>query len=248
MAESTTRVRREVPWRIPGEPHAPGNLLGLLARVSSHPLVQPSKLLNGQAALDYTWVPGRGRLVLVLGDNGSGKSVLRRLVHAECGHTFLSVSMEERGSARALVDYGMESVESTGTVSGRALRATLARSRSRAREHVVFLDEPDIGMSDGLAAGVAQEVTAWLAEPSTCYGVFVTSHNRAMLRALVEGAGRAPHVLWFGPTGFDLTAWLDARVEPRGLDAAREHARRTEARVRIVLNGMRRAERRRRDA
>ena len=212
--------------------------MGLLARVSEHPLVQPHRKLNNLPALDYTWVPGRGRVVLVLGENGSGKSVLRRLVHAECGHTFLSTSMEERGSARAVVDYGMESVESTGMVSGRAVRATLARSAKRTTPHVLFFDEPDIGMSDALAAGIGVELGRWVATPSACYGLFVTSHNRSLLRGLLATSG-APHVLWFGPAGFNLETWMTAEAVPRDLDEARAHARRTESRVRIVLRGTR---------
>lgn len=221
-------------------------LIPLLATVAGHPLVQPHKKLLGAAALNYTWIPGTGPLVLVLGDNGAGKSLLRRLVTTAAGRGVLGVSAEERGTVRGVTDYGMESIQSTGSISAGVLRKTIQRSRTRIGDHVVMLDEPDLGASDALAGGMGLEIRAWLHElrgidDPPCYGVFLTTHNRALVRAVV-GDDPDPHVLWFTPPDRmepwpGLATWRDRIDPPRPIEDVLRAAHRTESRVRIVLRG-----------
>lgn len=210
-------------------------LLDLLWLVTEHPLV-------ASKALDYAFVAGEltERLVLVLGENGAGKSLLRRVVSQTVGRDVVALSMEDRGYPSAAVDYAGEGQDSTGSLSARALRNTLARSGRRHREHIVVLDEPDLGASDNLAAGIGLALADWLASPQSepAFGVFVTTHNRAMVTELIRG--RSPHLLWFGPDAPGTVAeWLARPIVPRTLDEALASSRATETRVRRVLRQMR---------
>lgn len=214
-------------------------LWSLMHAVSLHPLVR-AKSVRRSSALPYTWIPRASRFALVLGDNASGKSVLRRLVRdaaAERKLTVLSASMEARGHVSALHEYGLEGSESTGMISARRVRTLLQQSSRTPRAHVLLLDEPDLGMSDGLAAGVGMLLAEHYADGKVpkCVGVLVTTHNRAMVREVLRHVD--PNVVWFGPQAdtFDVHEWL-ARVDPpRSIDDVIRSAVVTSTRVGAIL-------------
>lgn len=214
-------------------------LWSLMHAVSLNPLVR-AKSVRRSSALPYTWIPRASRFALVLGDNASGKSVLRRLVRdvaVERKLTVLSASMEARGYISAVHEYGLEGSESTGMISARRVRKLLQQSSRAAGPHVLLLDEPDLGMSDGLAAGVGMLLAEHYADGKVprCVGVLVTTHNRAMVREVLRHVD--PNVVWFGPNPetFDVHEWL-ARVEPpRSIDDVIQGATRTSNRVGAIL-------------
>lgn len=214
-------------------------LWSLMHAVSLNPLVR-SKSIRRSSALPYSWIPRASRFVLVLGDNASGKSVLRRLVRdvaAARKLTVLSASMEARGYISAVHEYGLEGSESTGMISARRVRTLLQQSKRAPGPHVLLLDEPDLGMSDGLAAGVGMLLAETYANGQIprCAGILVTTHNRAMVREILRHVD--PNVVWFGPNAetFDVHEWL-ARVEPpRTIDDVIRAASATSNRVGAIL-------------
>lgn len=181
---------------------------------------------EGTVAIPYVWDPGEVPLCLVLGPNGGGKSFFRRLITlvaredwkgVECIH----LSMEARagslmyGPARSLV-YGDEGRSSTGELSGNVVLTGIRTCQKRSRSHLIYWDEPDVGMGEDEAAGTGQvlrEFMSNLPEHTRC--VFITSHSRALVREL---ASLRPHFLYLGEDPHkapqNLAEWLSKPIHP----------------------------------
>lgn len=170
---------------------------------------------------------GRNPLTVVVGPNASGKSIFRRLAGEECrkaGVEFISLSMEKRsggGVVNAFI-YGDESWESTGLLSARTVTTGISTCQSREKDHVIFWDEPDTGMSDEMAAAAGKAILNFvLKKPKRTRAIFVVSHNRYLLRKL---AAAKPHFVCLGDplACSSLEEWVSRPVEPADLGQALE--------------------------
>lgn len=200
---------------------------------------------GGRPPIRARWVPGKrpaAPLVVVVGDNASGKSFFRRVVGAICheaGVEFMPVSMEGRaegGFARAFV-YGAESWESTGAISVRTVHTGVSSSRGRKDHHVIFWDEPDVGLSDAWAAGVGVALAEYARKPpKLAKAAFVVTHSKALVSQLVD---LAPHAVIFGERAPEtLGAWLEAPVVPRDVAELGAESRRRFLRVQRLVDAL----------
>ncbi len=157
---------------------------------------QPSKKLDGQVAIPFYWAKGSIPLYFILGANGAGKSMFRRMLSLymkrETGlKEVIHVSMEQRtgGGVRAAMMFGDETWESTGTISAHAVKTGISTSTKREHDHALLWDEPDLGMSDEAAAGAALMIAEFVRNlPSHNKGVFITTHSRVLVSMLAENA------------------------------------------------------------
>lgn len=198
--------------------------------------VQASPYFNGP--LTFSYEPGSGPLVVVTGRNASGKSVLRKFltgVYGDKGVLFMDTSMQDRCSASGLkraMMYGSEEDESTGYLSVRSVLKALQTSQGNERDHVLFLDEPDLGLSEEAAAGIGRRLADYSNSPGPkCLGVYVVTHSRPLVRQLVWGT--APHHFRLGDDSL-LRDWLDRDVVPADLDALLKEGKETWARMRAA--------------
>lgn len=199
-----------------------------------------------EPAIPYLWVPGTSKLVVVVGENASGKSFLRRIVsglsqraEVEC----LRISMEGRADnglsmhpiARAMV-YGDETYNSTGQLSAHTVTAGINTCRSREKPHFIYWDEPDFGLSDGWAAGLGEKIREFAATmPEHTMGAFVVTHRRAMVRQMMPAN---PHYVYLGsmtpPT--TLQEWLDTPSPIRDIATLDEIAHARFKRIQKILD------------
>lgn len=198
-------------------------------------LVCTSRFVAPKGPLHVRYAPGRSKLVLVLGDNATGKSFVRRLVQGHCHlrqTECIALSQQGRcadplmsgGGVRAMI-YGTEEWQSTGENSAGTVLMAIKTSRARdAARHTVFWDEPDTGLSDEYALGAADEIATYVGYDSApgLVAAFVVSHRREFIRrlAIIE-----PHVLFVGedpPASLD--AWLSRPVVARSLDELRDRS------------------------
>lgn len=214
----TTKTKPSKKYRTDSVEH-------FLADVLDTRFFDPSESEDGIAPLTASLQHGKGKLVVVTGENASGKSLLRRLVCAvlhkadvECIHT----SQEKRsngGIERAFI-YGTEIEESTGYISTHAITGAIRTSKARENRHALYLDEPDIGLSDGYAASAGILIRDFMREPpDKLMATFVVSHNKALIRQLAE---IEPWHLRMGDEQSDLNAWLDAPITPLNIEELRE--------------------------
>ena len=126
--------------------------------------------------LPVRWVPSKSaRLVLLLGDNATGKSLFRKAVGSWCGaqkpnrYELIGLSMAGRtdtysGVVRGMI-YGGESDQSTGFNTARTVTMGIKTALDRTEPHVLFWDEPDTGLSDNYAAGVGKMIADFAEKP-----------------------------------------------------------------------------------
>lgn len=188
-------------------------------------------------AIPYHFVETAGKLAVIVGENAAGKSFVRRLVSEMCRSIHVEaipLSMEHRaggsfmyGPARALV-YGDEHTFATGANSASLVKTGITTCLGRDSSHVIFWDEPDIGLSDNAAAGAGAAIREFVPEATShTRAIFVATHSRYLVRELLP---LNPHYLHLGlgdkapPT---LQDWVDRPVVPMDLDRLQKegHAR-----------------------
>jgi hypothetical protein len=175
------------------------------------------------APIRVTWLRGKSRkLAVVIGENATGKSLLRRLVGIVCrdaGVEFMPVSMEGRKNLyMGSFVYGDEETRATGQNSAQTVLTGIKTCRGRDSRHCIFWDEPDLGMSSGYAAGAGQAIAELAKDaPDNTVGIFVVSHSKPLVRQLMAAS---PQVLYCGEENIpaSLEAWLDREERPRSLE------------------------------
>ena len=182
---------------------------------------------GGEVAIPVHRVDG-SKLVVVVGDNAGGKSFFRRVISAVCAQSkakteCIGISMEGRAKVShapwlAMV-YGDEGWESTGTISSTTVTTGIKTCLSRKSRHVVFWDEPDLGLSDSWAAGVGKALRKFSEKASEhTIAAFVVTHSRALVSELLESE---PTYLHVGKEPSEapqrLGDWVHRPIEPRDI-------------------------------
>lgn len=193
----------------------------------------PSDLIDGEIAIPAIYVPGKSKLVLVLGENAGGKSFFRRLVHLACHpgrndgydkikngpfsvQEVIHISMQGRtsGGVTGSFIYGTEQWQSTGENSTNTVRMGIKTARERSHTTVLYWDEPDIGMSAGSAAGAGVSIREFIqAQSPLVQAVFVTSHSPALIQQFRD---LDPHYLYLGNAEGPATLdeWFVSQMNP----------------------------------
>jgi len=193
-------------------------------------------------ALAMRHVPGASRLCLVLGPNASGKSLLRRLVGSTCRaknieHMGISMELRADNLGPRMFVFGSETDQSTGENSTRSVLGGIRTCRGRTEPHVVFWDEPDIGLSDGYARGMGRTLAAFARDiPEHTVAAFVVTHRKALVRELLPVN---PHVVFMGDEGAaSLDEWLARDEEPQDIEGLKDRSLATWQRVQAVRRAL----------
>lgn len=226
--------------------------------MSTYKFSSPATLLNrvldlayfhadedGDLAIPFHRVDGKGRLVVIVGDNASGKSFFRRLVQLMCKKAeveCIPISAEGRRniaySPWLTFVYGDEEHEATGVNSTNTVLTGIRTCQGRDAKHVIFWDEPDLGLSDSWAAGVGQKLCAFAKDPPKhTVAAFVVSHNRALVRELLPSS---PFYLHLGVSADEapqtLQEWVERPCKPRDPDLLPEMSHKRFKMIQHILN------------
>lgn len=184
------------------------------------------KVIDGKPpAIPYHRIAGKGRLVVLVGDNASGKSFVRRMVCTIARRNSVEaihISMESRsgpdytGGMRSFV-YGLEEMHSTGQNSVGTVLGGMRTCKGRTHDHIMFWDEPDVGLSDSWAAGMGVAIRDFAADlPDHTRGVFLVTHSKAMVSQLFEAR---PHFVYFGDDPpMSMSHWFERPIIPRNIE------------------------------
>lgn len=186
-----------------------------------------SAIFASQGSPFYATLSAEGspRLLVVTGENASGKSLfVRMLCHLSAKHHGLlpvSVSVRERtGSGmRQAFMFGDEQTQSTGATTVSAIRRALENNLDRPQGSLLVVDEPELGLSEGYAAALGAYIGQGLENlPDACRGVVVVTHSRPLVRALWNASPLEPtHVAVGQDAVVGIEAWLD-QTETRTVD------------------------------
>ncbi len=186
---------------------------------------------------------GDDRLLTVVGDNTSGKSVFRRALSQftrKQGVEVMHFSPEGKaqGGIVGSMIYGTEEDQSTGCNSAKTILKALGTARGRENEHIIIFDEPDIGLSDEYAAGAGIEIREFCKNsPDKTLLVVVISHRCCLMRELQR---INPSHLSFGAK-MDLHEWLNREIVPKNLHLLRQADKNMFSAISTARNSMRSA-------
>jgi hypothetical protein len=168
---------------------------------------------DNEQVFDYQWDCNRkSNLIVVVGENASGKSFLRRLMSAVAGKAKIEsipVSMEGRqmsGVVRSFI-YGDEQRDATGKNSALTVLTGIKTCQGRESDHIIIWDEPDLGLSESWSTSMGWTLRDFAQNlPEHTLAAVVITHNKALLRELVP---LKPHFVHLGDEEIaSLEQWL----------------------------------------
>lgn len=195
-------------------------------------------------AIPFHRVDGEGKVVVIVGDNASGKSFCRRIVQAVCQKAqveCIPISVEGRRKVSYMpwlsMVYGDEEYEATGVNSTHTVLSGITTSKGRETPHIIFWDEPDLGLSEGWAAGVGQKFCAFAQDPPEhLRAAFIVSHSRALIREMLPAK---PFYLHLGVSAEEapqtIQDWVERPVSPRDPEKLPEMSRQRFKKIQRIL-------------
>jgi predicted ATPase len=211
-----------------GDPDCPAHFhLPELARE----VLDNTRLFNAEdAPFHGRLYEGDGRLLVVVGENASGKSMLFRVISAHAKRDYkitgVTISIRERtgagahemGGMRRMMMFGDENEQSTGATSVSVIETGfLNAAKDEDGKRMLMLDEPEIGLSDGYARALGELIGLRTIEGRyKHHGVVVVTHNRSLVSGLLKGFEAWPAFVHLGQETTDLQGWL-AQVETRSV-------------------------------
>jgi predicted ATPase len=183
---------------------------------------------------------GDSKLIVVTGDNATGKSMLRRIYSTflKKNHKIETIHLSQQARATGGVErafvYGDETSESTGYITIGTFITGFRTSRGRENEHILLWDEPEIGLGEEAQLGAVNYIIDQLKDwPSKLRGVVVMTHSRIFVRALKDVEG----CRFVNLHGKFKTAdeWLDRKIVPADLEEVRTRGIETWRKVSAIL-------------
>jgi hypothetical protein len=214
-------------------------------RLVEEVLIGMSAFFGDDAPIPYIWKPSTDprAMVVVLGENASGKSFFRKCVSGICSEDkteIIPLSMAGRRNISynpvlALV-YGDESYSATGMNSIRTVVTGVNTCRERDTPHVIVWDEPDIGASDATAAAMGRHLADFAKDqPALTIAAIVATHRKFLVRELADCS---PHYLYLGDSKGpqSLQEWLMLIPPPVTLEEVTNRATLRFAAIQQVMN------------
>lgn len=186
------------------------------------------------APLPFRFDPGsdEARLLVVTGDNATGKSFFRQVFSAYCRKNKVAEVMDigmhrrtEAGMERAFIYGGSDRDNSTGCISLGPVTTAIRTAQGREQDHYVILDEPDLGLSEGYARAMGEYLGQYLVKPNAkTLGFVVMTHSRALAGELFQYLGQyeqVPHSLRMdrlGGQALSMQEWLGSADPKRSVE------------------------------
>jgi hypothetical protein len=174
-----------------------------------------------EAPITAKFDPGNTQLVLITGENATGKSLFRKMYYSilKSINKIEVIHLSQQGKSSSGIPsaliYGDESYNSTGYLSARTVVTGIKTCRERENSHYIIFDEPDIGLSDSYAAAVGIEIRKFVENlPEMTKGVVIITHNKTLVKQLLPVN---PSHLRLGDCP-DLNSWLTKETEPGNIE------------------------------
>lgn len=218
-------TQKSGPERVVPEDAVPGHVLPAFARW----MVDESRMLTDETSpFSATMTDGDPRLVLIVGENASGKSLAFRLLAQIAGRHGMkpvTLSIRERTGVgtqgmenmrRAFI-YGDEGENSTGATSAKVVQSGFFNVNGD-KPAMLGLDEPEMGLSDGYAEALGELIgRETAASGPMCCGVAVVTHSRRLVQGLVRGLGADPVLVDMSSAHATVADWI-ASTETRSVE------------------------------
>lgn len=131
------------------------------------------------------------KLIIVTGENASGKSLVRRIIHQlakrnNVDAVAVSPEFKQNGGIATAFVFGDESYQASGVIAVNVCLGSITTSKKRTIPHCVILDEPDMGLSDNAAAGVGQEICDFIQNPPKLLQFYaIITHRKELIKPML---------------------------------------------------------------
>ncbi|AXQ68792.1 hypothetical protein HOU00_gp333 [Caulobacter phage CcrPW] len=190
-----------------------------IAPALAQDVLENSRFFGEDAVFQGTFFEGDERLLIIVGENASGKSLLFRVLAAwaKKDHkvTGITISIRERTDSsvpfRRMFMFGEESEKSTGANSFQVIESGFKNAESGGHgQTLLMLDEPEIGLSDGYARALGEYLgQRALTLTDSCQGLVVVTHSHSLVRGVLAGLKAKPAFVHVGPKPKALDQWVD---------------------------------------
>lgn len=173
--------------------------------------------------INMTVYEGSPELILIAGDNVSGKSFVSRMFSLYFKKRenveAIRVGMDTRcegGMARVFITAGLETSQSTGANSSHTVKGAFNTSKNREHDHVIILDEPEIGLSKSYQrAMTAYMAQCFAAKSDKLLGLILTTHSAEVVKGL---SGFNPTFVWLGDEPVTMDDFVAGRLPERSVE------------------------------
>lgn len=151
--------------------------------------IASSILFTNDSPFRMSIQPGNGKLIVITGDNCSGKSLLRKLLHCDYDDNKIKfMHFSQAGRSRSGIErqfiYGTEEDDSTGHNSVKLINR-LFRYLSNDEPTAVLLDEPEIGCSEELQLSIGNYLLDNMEAINNTVAFYVITHSRLIASRLL---------------------------------------------------------------
>ncbi len=160
-----------------------------------------------------------GDLVIITGDNASGKSFLRRVIGHSAksyGVEFRNTSMEGRSGGNFF--YGGEDWQCTSIVTIFSVTSALESSIQDENKSIVIIDEPEIGLSVEAQVSMGKFIKNNITNNTNPnrLSVFIMTHSHYIVRELLD----IPNTTFISLHDKypDVESWLNREIVPIDFD------------------------------
>ena len=174
----------------------------------------------GKDLIDANFQPGNQQLLIITGENATGKSFVRRLINLVCRKEnieLLHFSQQAKSSTGIISSmiYGDESYNSTGSLSAYLVTNGIKNCNDRTNKHYVLWDEPEMGLSDRYCAGMGNSINQFVnSMHENTIGSIIITHSKALTKQLLSSN---PSHLRLG-NNLSLQEWINEEIEPSDLE------------------------------
>lgn len=140
---------------------------------------------------DLTFEDQSSKIVIIYGDNASGKSLFSSIIHSLARDEKIAVrsaSMGNRtrsGIEKAFI-FGDESQQSTGATSVQVSKLCLNSMLKDDKLSLAILDEPDVGLSGFYAPAMGEYIANTLNNADDKKGLILVSHSVPLITRFLE--------------------------------------------------------------
>ena len=180
------------------------------------------------------------KLCIITGINGSGKSLLRKVIHANYSNrNIFLMHLSQEGRCRSEIFrsmiYGNEEDDSTGYNSVRIFRKSLEQTRTKTETSGLLIDEPEIGCGEEVQLAMGMHLASsmeGLISNVHVHGVYVVTHSRLFVQPLMH---LNPSWIRLGDD-MTLANWMNRSVQPASLEEVEERCRKGYHVVKEILD------------
>lgn len=180
---------KDAPQSRPATKSSRPTLIDLVEEMSAY------ECFAGDGPCPTRYEAGTRPILIVSGSNAGGKSLYLRALSAQLQAgakpapevMLISMNLRIQPDIRRAFIFGEDKTSSTENISVRTALAGIRNSRDRTHPHILMLDEPDIGLSEGYQKALGEELAAYAADlPPSALGFVLVSHSRALIAPFVH--------------------------------------------------------------